>query len=567
MFKIDRITQHLLFFLAFITFNDLIAGNSKAYINGSIHTFDRNLTIVDSLLVRDGIIQQIGTQAEVIKSIDESTEIIDLNGKMMMPSFHDAHAHPIWNGMDFLQCSVFDLLTINEIQERIHACLDEDHVKSSGWVLGAGLNAGLFPSANPNKALFDEVSKDVPIYIEMSDGHNALVNSKALELAGITKETKDPFKGIIERDPVTGEPSGTLREPSAMNLVAGVLPSETSELRLNGLLYAQNLASTLGITSMIDAAVNEDYLMSFKSLADRGELKLRVTACIEYGRQHYVQEFSGFEDLYQRRSEYDHPRINANCVKIFIDGVLEGQTGAILEPYLDSGSYGQLYFSQDELNNAIARFDADNTQVMTHAIGDRAVRSVLDAYQHAIDSNGMRNNKHHISHLQLIHEDDISRFSELKISANFQAAWALPDEWITKINIPELGIERVNRMYPIRSIHDSGGTIVGGSDWAVTTMNPLIAIETAVTRKDPSNRVQGTLNENERMDLTEILKAYTINAANIMHQGHLTGSIEVGKYADLIILEENLYEIPHDKIGEVKVMETLLEGETVFRIN
>ena len=567
MFKIDRITQHLLFFLAFITFNDLIAGNSKAYINGSIHTFDRNLTIVDSLLVRDGIIQQIGTQAEVIKSIDESTEIIDLNGKMMMPSFHDAHAHPIWNGMDFLQCSVFDLLTINEIQERIHACLDEDHVKSSGWVLGAGLNAGLFPSANPNKSLFDEVSKDVPIYIEMSDGHNALVNSKALELAGITKETKDPFKGIIERDPVTGEPSGTLREPSAMNLVAGVLPSETSELRLNGLLYAQNLASTLGITSMIDAAVNEDYLMSFKSLADRGELKLRVTACIEYGRQHYVQEFSGFEDLYQRRSEYDHPRINANCVKIFIDGVLEGQTGAILEPYLDSGSYGQLYFSQDELNNAIARFDADNTQVMTHAIGDRAVRSVLDAYQHAIDSNGMRNNKHHISHLQLIHEDDISRFSELKISANFQAAWALPDEWITEINIPELGIERVNRMYPIRSIHDSGGIIVGGSDWAVTTMNPLIAIETAVTRKDPSNRVQGTLNENERMDLTEILKAYTINAANIMHQGHLTGSIEVGKYADLIILEENLYEIPHEKIGEVKVMETLLEGETVFRIN
>lgn len=567
MFKIDRITQHLLFFLAFIAINDLIAGNSKAYINGSIHTFDRNLTIVDSLLVRDGIIQQIGTQAEVIKSIDESTEIIDLNGKMMMPSFHDAHAHPIWNGMDFLQCSVFDLLTINEIQERIHACLDEDHVKSSGWVLGAGLNAGLFPSANPNKSLFDEVSKDVPIYIEMSDGHNALVNSKALELAGITKETKDPFKGIIERDPVTGEPSGTLREPSAMNLVAGVLPSETSELRLNGLLYAQNLASTLGITSMIDAAVNEDYLMSFKSLADRGELKLRVTACIEYGRQHYVQEFSGFEDLYQRRSEYDHPRINANCVKIFIDGVLEGQTGAILEPYLDSGSYGQLYFSQDELNNAIARFDADNTQVMTHAIGDRAVRSVLDAYQHAIDSNGMRNNKHHISHLQLIHEDDISRFSELKISANFQAAWALPDEWITEINIPELGIERVNRMYPIRSIHDSGGIIVGGSDWAVTTMNPLIAIETAVTRKDPSNRVQGTLNENERMDLTEILKAYTINAANIMHQGHLTGSIEVGKYADLIILEENLYEIPHEKIGEVKVMETLLEGETVFRIN
>ena len=179
----------------------------------------------------------------------------------------------------------------------------------------------------------------------------------------------------------------------------------------------------------------------------------------------------------------------------------------------------------------------------------------------------MENNKHHISHLQLIHEEDIPRFSELNISANFQAAWALPDEWITEINIPELGVERVNRMYPIRSIHDSGGTIVGGSDWAVTTMNPLIAIETAVTRKDPSNRVQGTLNENERMDLTEMLKAYTINAADVMHQGHLTGSIEVGKYADLIILEKNLFEIPLEEIGEVKVIETVLEGTTVFRIN
>ena len=567
MFQIKKVIQQTAILLAVFSMSDLSAGNSKAYINGSIHTFDKNLTIADSILVKDGVIQLVGSQSDVIKNADESIEIVDLQGRMMMPSFHDAHAHPIWNGMDFLQCSVFDLLTINEIQERIRACLEKDHVKTSGWVVGAGLNAGLFPAANPNKSLFDEVSEDIPIYIEMSDGHNALVNTKALELAGINRDTKDPFKGIIERDPITGEPSGTLREPSAMNLIADVLPTETSELRLNGLIYAQNLASSFGITSMIDAAVNEPYLISFKDLAEKGELNLRITACIEYGRQHYVQEFSGFEDVYKRRSEFEHPRINTNCVKIFIDGVLEGQTGAILEPYLDSGSYGQLYFSQDELNNAIARFDANGTQVMTHAIGDRAVRSVLDAYQHAIKTNGMENNKHHISHLQLIHEEDIPRFSELNISANFQAAWALPDEWITEINIPELGVERVNRMYPIRSIHDSGGTIVGGSDWAVTTMNPLIAIETAVTRKDPSNRVQGTLNEKERMTLTEMLKAYTINAADVMHQGHLTGSIEVGKYADLIILEKNLFEIPLEEIGEVKVIETVLEGTTVFRIN
>ena len=322
MFQIKKVIQQTAILLAVFSMSDLSAGNSKAYINGSIHTFDENLTIADSILIKDGVIQLVGSQADVIKNADESIKIVDLQGRMMMPSFHDAHAHPIWNGMDFLQCSVFDLLTINEIQERIRACLEEDHVKTSGWVVGAGLNAGLFPAANPNKSLFDEVSKDIPIYIEMSDGHNALVNSKALELADINRDTKDPFKGIIERDPITGEPSGTLREPSAMNLVADVLPSETAELRLNGLLYAQNLASSFGITSMIDAAVNEPYLISFKDLAQKGELNLRMTACIEYGRQHYVQEFSGFEDVYKRRSEFEHPRINTNCVKIFIDGVL-----------------------------------------------------------------------------------------------------------------------------------------------------------------------------------------------------------------------------------------------------
>jgi len=546
---------------------DASGENNKIFINGNIHTFDQELSVVEAIFIRDGYIQKVGKQEDILKSADDGTEIIDLEGKMLMPAFHDAHAHPIWNGMDQYQCEVFGLMDLEQIQDKIRSCLEGDYAKSTGWVIGAGLNAALFPAANPRKNLFDEVSKEIPIYIEISDGHNALVNSKALELANITKQTPNPDKGIIERDPITGEPSGTLREPSAMNLVVNVAPKESDELHRNGLRYAQGLANSYGITSMIDTAVNEKYLESFNHLAERDELNLRIIGCIEYGREHYVQEFSGFEDLYKRRSMFEHERINPNCVKIFIDGVLEGQTGAILEPYLDSGSYGQLYFSQEELNKAIARFDADHIQVMTHAIGDRAVRSGLDAYEYAINTNGMNDNRHHISHLQLIHKEDIPRFSELKVSANFQATWALPDEWITEINIPELGIERVNRMYPIRSVHDAGGTIVGGSDWAVTTMNPLVAIETALTRQDPTDRIKGTLNESEQMELTEMIKAYTINAAHLMHQDHLTGSIEMGKYADLIILEENLYEIPRKNIGEVKVTQTLLEGETVFRIN
>ena len=170
MFKKNNVIKQTALLFAALCITDLIAEGSKAYINGSIHTFDEKLTVADSILIKEGIIQLVGSQADVLEKADESTKIIDLQGKMMMPSFHDAHAHPIWNGMDFLQCSVFDLLSINDIQERIRDCLEEDHAKNSGWVIGAGLNAGLFPAANPNKSLFDEVSKDIPIYIEMSDG-------------------------------------------------------------------------------------------------------------------------------------------------------------------------------------------------------------------------------------------------------------------------------------------------------------------------------------------------------------------------------------------------------------
>jgi hypothetical protein len=259
--------------------------------------------------------------------------------------------------------------------------------------------------------------------------------------------------------------------------------------------------------------------------------------------------------------------MRVDCIKIFIDGVLEGQTGAVLDPYIGTNNSGILYLGQEELNATVSKFDSQGIQVMTHAIGDKAVRSILDAYEYAIKNNGERDNRHHISHLQLIHKMDIPRFGALNVIANFQAAWALPDEWITLVNLPEVGLDRVNRMYPIRSVHDAGGMIAGGSDWAVSTMNPLVAIETAIRRSDPNDKIDGVLNEDEKMDLTEMLKAYTINGAYLMHQDHLTGSIEIGKYADLIILEENLYEIPHEKIGEVKVIQTLLEGETVFRIN
>ena len=538
----------------------------KVFINGSIHTFNQELTVVTAIAIDDGLITLVGTNEEINRSIGEMTEVIDLEGKMMMPSFHDAHSHPVWSGVDQLKCVVSESYDINIMQAQLKECLSSELTKETGWIVGTQLNIGVFPSGNVDKSFLDKISKDIPIYVDAEDGHNGVANSKALEIAGISKKTPNPENGIIEKDPLTGEPSGTLREPSAMNMVKSIMPKDSDGLYDKGLYFAQDLAHSFGITASIAASVGERHMATYKRAADRGDLELRIITCLEFGDTLFSQDPVTFEEVYRNRTQYSDSRINVDCIKIFIDGVLEGQTGAVLEPYLGTDNYGQLYLEQDVLNAVVTRFDSENIQIHTHAIGDRAVRSTLDAFEYAISMNGKTDNRHHISHLQMIDEEDIPRFSELGVAANFQAAWALPDEYITEINTPELGIERVNRMYPIGSVFRANGLIVGGSDWAVSTMNPLVAIETAVRRQDPDDRVSGFLNKNESIDLTEILKAYTINAAYLMHQEKYTGSIEVGKVADLIILEKNLYNIAVDEISEVKVLQTLLEGKTVFRL-
>jgi len=539
----------------------------KVFINGSIHTFDQELSVVKAIAIRDGLITLVGSNEDMQESIDQTTEIVDLKGKMMMPSFHDAHAHPIWSGIDQFKCVVSEQYAIDVMQAQLKDCLDSELTKETGWIVGVGLNIGVFPSGNVDRSFLDAVSTEIPIYVDASDGHNGVANSKALEIAGINSKTPNPENGIIERDPLTGQPSGTLREPSAMNLVQLMIPKDSDMLYEQGLYFAQDLAHSFGITASIAAAVGKRHMATYKQAADQGTLDLRIITCLEFGDTLFAQDSETFEEVYRNRAHYRDPRVNVDCIKIFIDGVLEGQTGAVLEPYVGTNNYGQLYLQQDTLNKVVARFDSEDIQIHTHAIGDRAVRSILDAFEYAIGVNGKTDNRHHISHLQMIDAEDIPRFAELDVAANFQAAWAMPDEWITVINTPELGIERVNRMYPIGSVFRANGLIVGGSDWAVSTMNPLVAIETAVRREDPDDRVDGALNKTESIGLTEMLKAYTINSAYLMHQENVTGSLETGKAADLIILERNLYNIPVNEISEVRVLETMIEGKTVFTLD
>jgi predicted amidohydrolase YtcJ len=351
-----------------------------------------------------------------------------------------------------------------------------------------------------------------------------------------------------------------LRE-TAVELVIDKAPEPSAELRLAGLERGLEHVREVGITSFIEASVVDAEFDAFATLAKRGDLPAKVRLSLTYG----MFGSDDFEKLLARRTEVAGPRLKADAIKIFVDGVLEGETAALLEPYLTRPGYsGSITMPAADLNAAVTRFDAMGLQVHMHAIGDAAVRAGLDAFEAARTVNGVKDNRHHISHLQLIDAQDIPRFGELGVAANFQSFWTWPDDYILKLNLPQVGPERVKRMYPIGSVQRAGGRIVGGSDWSVSTVNPLAAMEVAITRQDPDNVRTDVLNEAERVDLASMIAAYTIEGAWLMHQDKDTGSIEPGKAADIVVLDKDIFKLPAAELDAVQVDQTMIDGKTVF---
>jgi len=525
-------------------------------LNGTVYTLDPQYPWATAVAIRDGRILAVGNDVDV--SADFAGPTRDLEGQMVLPGFHDAHTHPIYGGVLLNRCDLSPLTSVDAMLERVRECHQE--LPADEWLIGGGWNLALFPEANPGKDLLDAVSAERRIFLRGADGHSAWVNSPALAAAGITADTSDPPGGVIERD-ATGEPSGTLRE-TAMALLEAVLPETTAEERLEGALAGLRMANAYGITSLIDAAVGAEELSTWRALEADGRLTARVVTSI--GMEGGLIG-SADQSLLDPAARGSGALVRADAAKIFLDGVLEGETAALLEPYIGrDGAAGTLMMPWEQLRDLVIDLDARDVQIHMHAIGDRAVREGLDAIAAAREANGLRDNRHHISHLQLVHPDDHGRFRQLGVYANFQALWAFPDEYITEINLPAVGQQRVDRMYPIASIHRQGGTIVGGSDWSVSSMNPLKAIETAVTRQNPDGSDDAILNEEERVPLPVMLAAYTRNGAMLMHQEDRTGSIERGKLADLVVLERNLFELDPREIGEVAVVMTLLEGRVVY---
>jgi predicted amidohydrolase YtcJ len=531
-------------------------------INGGIYTVDAERRRVQAAAVRDGLFVMLGSNEEVEPLRGPDTRVIDLSGRLALPGFHDAHVHPIMGGYALLGCNLEGLASVEAVIEAVTACAAEDPADDTSWLEGHAFNLSLFGQDGPHKSLLDAIDTERPILLGSSDGHNAWVNSKALELAGITADTPDPALGVIERD-ADGSPSGTLRE-TAMELVRAAMPAPTLESNAEALRAGLEHLNSLGVTSFIDAWVGRDEYEAYRAVDRAGDLSARVVTSLTYESgfaRHYGDEF---DQVLEGRHAYESERIDHGSIKLFLDGVLEGETAAVLEPYIGLHHSGELILEPEALNAAVTRFDAMGLQVHMHAIGDRAVRAGLDAIAAARQANGPSDNRHHISHLQMIHVDDIERFAALDTAANFQALWAYPDDWIMELNLPVLGEERVQGMYPIASVARAGGRIVGGSDWNVSSANPLDAIETAVRRQDAFAENGPALNEGERVSLEQMIDAYTINAAWLMHHEQQTGSIEVGKRADLVVLDRDVFAVPAAQINEAQVVETLLDGETVW---
>jgi len=531
-------------------------------VNGGIYTVDKDRSTAEAAAVRDGVFVMVGKNAEIETLVGPETRTIDLAGKWALPGFHDAHVHPGagGGGESLMGCDLRDMETVEAIISRVSKCSAE---ADDGWLQGYAFDLSLFGLKGPHKSLLDAIAPDRPILLWSSDYHSIWVNSKALEVAGITAATPDPDLGRIERDP-DGSPSGTLRE-SAQGLVQKVIPEPSPEYKVLALRAGIRYLNSFGTTSLINISVGLAEYESYRALEQEGALTARVVTAITFGggyAHHYGEEF---DRVLAGRNEYESDRVNHDSVKLYVDGSVEGETAALLEPYLDSaGDRGQLIFSQDKLNEAVTRFDSMGLQVHLHAIGDRAVRSGLDAIEAARNANGPGDNRHTIAHLELINPDDFGRFAELDTTANFQSLWAYPDTAVTSLYLPVLGKDRVEGMYPIGSIVRSGGRIAGGSDWDVTSPNPLKAIEVAIRRQDPDEDAGPGLNENERVSLSTMIDAYTINGAWLMHQEDRVGSIEVGKRADMVVLDRDLFTIPSTEISEAQVVMTLLDGEIIY---
>lgn len=537
--------------------------------NARVYTLDPARPWADTVVVADGRIAAVFDEGTA--PADATVPVYDLGGRMVLPAFQDTHAHVASGGVLYSGCSLYDLDGVEALLAAVRACVAAE--PDAAIIRGSGWNMDDLPEGKPpHKKLLDAIDDTRPLVFDDADGHALWLNSKALDTYGITALTPDPPGGLISRIEGTREPRGSLHETAA-DLVREAWPPFSEAEISAGLAYGRDYFHSVGITAFQDAFVplvgqgEIRSLGAYLAMAEAGELNLRVSLALAWlpggGREH-LQRLIDTRDRHDGK-RYANGELRVNMVKFWADGVVETHTARMLEPYTDQpDTFGLLMIPRKELTEAVTWVDAAGMQVHIHAIGDATVRYALDALEAAQQANGRRDARHHLNHVQFVHPDDLGRFAALGVGASFEPFWAYEDDYITKLTRPRVGEERIQWTYPIRSVLDTGARVACSSDWSVSSADPLLGIETAVTRVDPLTDQGEPFLPGERITLEEAIACYTRDAAWMNGFEETTGTIEPGKFADLVVLDRDLFAIPISEVSEAKVVATLFEGRVVF---
>jgi predicted amidohydrolase YtcJ len=504
----------------------------------------------------------VGTNDDVRPLKGPSTQVLSLPGRAIVPGFQDAHIHPAFAGRNLMNVNLDDLATREAYLARIRevALANPD----LPWIVGGGWYSPAFAATDgPRREDLDAVVPDRPAFLINTDVHAGWANTHALAWAGISADTPDPWDGYLVRDP-DGSPSGCLQEGAAYALLRRILGATEVTTWKSYLLRAQRELHAVGVTGWQDAWVEPDVLRAYRELDDEGALTMRAVTALWWDRHRGNEQIDGFVE---QRTWGTGGNVHASTVKVMLDGCPESGTGWMLQPY--EGTFGEhhgtglAFLEPDALADALVRLDALGFQVHQHALGDGAVRSALDAVAAARSANGPNDLRHHVAHLQLPQPEDLPRLRRLSVVANVQPFWAYRDGAFQQLTLPRVGAERATHLYPIADLRRAGAVLAMGSDWPVSTPNPWLELEVAVTRQPPGDPDAEPLDAGQRIDLGTGMAAFARGSAYVNHDDD-AGTLEAGRRADLAVLDRNPFDRTTGAIGETRVLMTLASGRVVF---
>lgn len=527
--------------------------------NGKVITWEG--TRSTAVAIRSNRIVWVGDERDLERWIAPNTLVINAQGASITPGFNDAHAHFVSGALSMQQIQLLDAPDLPSIrtavQEYLKSHPDVSTVIGRGWLYGA------FPDGLPHREILDEWVPDRPALLRCYDGHTLWVNSVALRLANIDRTTKNPERGIIVKDPETGEPTGVLKE-SAQRLVDHLYPKPTHADKREAIRKGIALAHRLGITSIQEAGTDPEDLAAFESLRRDGELLLRTHMALS-GKP--GMKDLDFEQLHEDRQSFR--ALNTKSVKLFVDGVIESHTAVLLSPYTNRPTAGLPLYTDADLQRTIQRLDAEEWQIMVHAIGEGGVRMVLDAFELAIKSNSMRKTprRHRLEHIESIAEEDIPRFAQLGLIASMQPLHAEPNSNTFQVWAVNLGAERAKRAWVWKRFLDTGAQVAFGTDWPVVGLDPRPGLHVAMTRQTLSGEPPEGFVPSQRLSLHSALRAYTEGSAYAEMEEKEKGTIKAGLLADLVVWDRDLEAVPTHEVQKATVSKTIFDGKIVYRSN